>query len=172
MCGFVGEFLTCPDAPAPDGELLRRMGETLRHRGPDGTGLDVTGWYGLHHSRLAIIDLEGGAQPLASPSGDTVVAFNGEIYNHLELRARLEERGHRFRTRADTEVLLHGWQEWGVDLVGRLRGMFAFALVDVKRRRLLLAQNLFHFADGRVGHTKHKVSPPYLSAFYFNCTNR
>lgn len=141
MCGLVGEFVLAEGAGAPDPTLLSAMGETLRHRGPDGAGQVVDTFFGLHHRRLAIIDLVTGQQPLLGPGGDQVVAFNGEIYNFLELRADLESRGHRFQTQTDTEVLLHGYREWGLDLVGRLRGMFAFALVDRRARRLLLARD-------------------------------
>ncbi len=141
MCGFTGEFLTDPQGPPPDGEVLAAMGKLLVHRGPDGGGQVVEDWYGLHHRRLAVIDLVTGDQPMVSASGGLVTAFNGEIYNFRELRKVLEDRGHTFRTRADTEVLLHGYQEWGLDLPSRLRGMFAFALVDRGRRRLLLARD-------------------------------
>ena len=110
MCGFVGEFLLDPGAEPTAPERLHRMGETLRHRGPDGVGQESDGWWSLHHRRLAIIDLARGDQPMASPSGDTVVAFNGEIYNFPELREVLRGRGHSFRTATDTEVLLHGYQ--------------------------------------------------------------
>ncbi len=141
MCGFAGEFLTRAEAPPPREDVLVSMGALLRHRGPDGGGQVVESWYGLHHRRLAVIDLVTGDQPMVSPSGDTVVAFNGEIYNFRELRRELEGKGHHFQTRTDTEVLLHGYQEWGLDLPSRLRGMFAFALVDRVKRRLLLARD-------------------------------
>ncbi len=141
MCGFAGEFLTRPEASPPEGEVLASMGSLVKHRGPDGGGQVVERWYGLHHRRLAVIDLVRGDQPMVSPSGKTVVAFNGEIYNFRGLREELEAKGHTFQTRTDTEVLLHGYQEWGLDLPSRLRGMFAFALVDRERRRLLLARD-------------------------------
>src|SRR5262245_53560111 len=106
------------------------MTRTLRHRGPDGEGVRCGPGYGLGHRRLSIVDVAGGAQPMDDGTGELWVTFNGEIYNYLELRAELEAAGCRFRTRTDTEVLLHGYRVWGEGMVARLRGMFAFALVD------------------------------------------
>jgi asparagine synthase (glutamine-hydrolysing) len=113
----------------------------LRHRGPDGFGTHLEGPVVLGHTRLSIIDVEGGAQPIANEDGSILTVYNGEIWNHEALRAELIRAGHRFRTRCDTEVLVHGWEEWGEDLLPRLSGMFAFALWDGNNERLLLARD-------------------------------
>jgi len=125
------------------GDLLPAMLRALRHRGPDDEGLHVdrTGPVGLGTRRLAIIDPAGGRQPMATPDGDVTVAFNGEIYNFRELRVTLEAAGHQFRTRSDTEVLLHSYRTWGEACAERLRGMFAFAVWDRRRRRLVLGRD-------------------------------
>jgi asparagine synthase (glutamine-hydrolysing) len=117
------------------------MTERLRHRGPDGEGFHLDGGFALGVRRLSIIDRRTGAQPLANETGTLWAALNGEIYNHRELRAALEARGHRFRTRVDTEVLVHAWEEWGEQSVRRLDGMFAYAIWDGERRRLFLARD-------------------------------
>jgi asparagine synthase (glutamine-hydrolysing) len=140
MCGVVGLFHPL-DPTEPDLAAVRRMAEAIRHRGPDGDGFHVEPHLALGHRRLAIVDLAGGAQPMATEDGAVVVSFNGEIYNHLALRAELERAGHRFRTRSDTEAILLGWREWGMGVLGRLNGMFAFALWDRTRGELLLARD-------------------------------
>lgn len=140
MCGIAGIFRPERDRE-PDADLLQKMTRVLAHRGPDGEGQRLQKGYGLGHRRLAIIDIAGGAQPMDDGSGRLWVTFGGEIYNHLELRRELTERGYRFRTHADTEVLLHGWREWGPDLPRRLCGMFAFALVDEDRHELFCARD-------------------------------
>ena len=140
MCGIAGLFH--PFRPTvPPMHSLRAMTEAQRHRGPDGEGFHAEPHLGFGHRRLAIVDLAGGAQPMATEDGAVVVTFNGEIYNHEALRRRLEARGHVFHTRSDTEVLLHGWREWGAQMPARLVGMFAFALCDRKAGRLLLARD-------------------------------
>ncbi len=140
MCGIAGVLYADPGRP-PDADVLKTMGDAIAHRGPDGEGYWAEPGVGLVHRRLSIIDLGGGAQPLGNEDGSVQVVFNGEIYNFEELRAGLEAKGHRFRTRSDTEVLVHLYEEEGDDLVARLRGMFAFALWDRRRRRLLLARD-------------------------------
>src|SRR5690242_7617370 len=120
---------------------MKAMGDAIAHRGPDAEGFWNEAGVGLVHRRLSIIDLSGGDQPIGNEDGSVQVVFNGEIYNFQELRAGLEARGHRFRTHSDTEVLVHLYEEEGEHLVGRLRGMFAFALWDRRRRRLLLARD-------------------------------
>jgi asparagine synthase (glutamine-hydrolysing) len=117
------------------------MTDALRHRGPDGEGFFAEPHVALGHRRLAIVDLAGGAQPMASADGACVVCFNGEIYNHEALRRELTAAGHRFRTHSDTEAILHAWREWGPDCLQRLSGMFAFALWDRERGALLLARD-------------------------------
>jgi asparagine synthase (glutamine-hydrolysing) len=140
MCGIAGIYNFGSGAPAEPG-LVRGMTDLLRHRGPDDRGLFASGALCIGMSRLSIIDLEGGAQPLGSEDGSIQVVCNGEIYNHLELRRELESRGHRFRSRSDAEVLVHAYEEFGDDLLSRLNGMYAFALWDGPRRRLLLARD-------------------------------
>ncbi len=140
MCGVVGLFHPL-DPTLPSEARLRRMADAIAHRGPDGDGFHVEPHLGFGHRRLAIVDLAGGAQPMATEDGQVTVTFNGEIYNHLELRAELEKAGHRFRTRSDTESLLLGWRQWGVGLLERLNGMFAFALFDRGTGQLLIARD-------------------------------
>jgi asparagine synthase (glutamine-hydrolysing) len=140
MCGIAG--IARSDASAVDGRLLVRMTRSLAHRGPDGEGFYTSSGVGLGHRRLAIIDLsDAGTQPMSNEDGTVWVAFNGEIYNFRDLRRDLEQRGHRFHSRTDTEVLVHLYEEYGADLVQHLRGMFAFAIWDDKRKSLLLARD-------------------------------
>jgi asparagine synthase (glutamine-hydrolysing) len=141
MCGICGIVTRRPGGP--DRDALAAMNDTMVHRGPDSGGETVAGPAGLAARRLAIIDLPGGDQPMVSEEGDLVVVQNGEIYNHEQLRRELTARGHRFRTRSDTEALLHAYREHGLDFLSRLRGMFAIALWDAGRRRLLLARDRF-----------------------------
>src|SRR6202051_2092989 len=117
------------------------MRDAMHHRGPDDAGLFVEGAVGLGHRRLSIIDLSGGHQPLANEDGSVTVVYNGEIYNFQELREELLARGHRFKTRSDTEVIVHLYEEVGAECVQRFRGMFAFALWDATRQCLLLARD-------------------------------
>jgi asparagine synthase (glutamine-hydrolysing) len=140
MCGLTGLFHPL-DPAIPDRGALTRMTDLLRHRGPDGEGFHTEPHLGLGHRRLAIVDLAGGAQPMATGDGRIVVSFNGEIYNHAELRSALEALGHVFRTRSDTESILLGWRAWGLGMLDRLDGMFAFALWDRERGELLLARD-------------------------------
>lgn len=124
-------------------EALARMAGAIRHRGPDGYGFYADRSVGLAHVRLSIIDLAGGAQPIASEDGQVIVTFNGEIFNYVELMAQLEGLGHRFRSRSDTEVLVHGWEQWGAGLLPRLLGQFAFAIRDRRADSLILARDRF-----------------------------
>ena len=140
MCGIAGLFY--PATPKPvDPARLRLMIDAMAHRGPDGTGIWTAPGVGFGHLRLSIIDLGGGAQPMALPGDEVVVCYNGEIYNFREVRAELEAKGAVFRTDSDTEVLLHGWRAWGPDLLPRLNGMFAFALYDSNAKTLFLARD-------------------------------
>ena len=140
MCGIAGLFDTRGRREVPRA-LLERMNESQRHRGPDEGGLHVEPGLGLGHRRLSIIDVATGQQPLCNEDGSVIVVFNGEIYNFRELAAELEAAGHVFRTRSDTEVVVHGWEAWGEDCVRRFRGMFAFALWDRNRAALFLARD-------------------------------
>ena len=140
MCGIVGIVSLDPRGTV-DEARLERMRDALRHRGPDGEGLFAEGPVGLGMRRLAIVDVAGGRQPMANEDGTVHIVFNGEIYNHAALRPGLEARGHRYRTRSDTETILHLYEEEGERCVERLQGMFAFAVWDGARRRLLLARD-------------------------------
>jgi asparagine synthase (glutamine-hydrolysing) len=140
MCGIVGIVGLNP-LERVDETRLKRMRDVLRHRGPDGEGLWADGAVGLGFRRLAIVDVEGGAQPMANEDGSVWIVFNGEIYNHAALRPWLESRGHRYRTRSDTETIVHLYEEEGERCVERLQGMFAFAVWDRARERLLLARD-------------------------------
>jgi asparagine synthase (glutamine-hydrolysing) len=117
------------------------MRDVLAHRGPDGAGLHIDRHAALAHRRLSIVDLAGGHQPLSNEDGTVWVTYNGEIYNHASVRRDLEAAGHRYRTRSDTETIVHAYEEWGDDCVHRFRGMFAFAIWDAPRRRLLLVRD-------------------------------
>lgn len=141
MCGITG--IVVAPGRVPNRDLLERMNDSLARRGPDDAGyhLDVEGGCGLGHRRLSIIDLEGGHQPLGTSDGRVWAVVNGEIYNFVELREVLEKAGHRFTTRSDSEVVVHGYREWGEGVVARLEGMFAFALWDADERRLLLGRD-------------------------------
>jgi asparagine synthase (glutamine-hydrolysing) len=139
MCGIAG-IVEAPGR-SPDPGVLEAMGAALRHRGPDDGTVEARGRAGFAFRRLSIIDVAGGRQPIVNEDGSCRIVLNGEIYNHLELRAELESRGHRFRTRSDVEAALHGYEEWGDEVLTRLRGMFAFAIWDERRQRLLLARD-------------------------------
>ena len=138
LCGVAG-FTKLKFCPGP--ERIRSAVQSIIHRGPDQQGVFESNSVALGAARLKIIDLDSGDQPIFSESGDTVIAFNGEIYNHLELRVELERRGHRFRTRTDTETVLAAFLEWDTDCFSRLRGMFAIALWTESRKRLVLARD-------------------------------
>jgi asparagine synthase (glutamine-hydrolysing) len=140
MCGIAG--IVARDFREPIEEArLKRMRDVIRHRGPDGEGLLLDGPVGLAHRRLAIVDVAGGHQPMANEDGTVWIVFNGEIYNHAALRPALEANGHRYRSRSDTETILHLYEEEGERCVERLQGMFAFAIWDLAARRLLLARD-------------------------------
>lgn len=132
MCGVSALLLRDPQADA--GPLLEQLSAGLTHRGPDGQGLVLTSGRsaGLAHRRLSILDLHSGGQPMANEDGSVHVSFNGEIYNYRDLRDELEHAGHRFASQADTEVVVHGWEEWGTRLPERLNGIFAFAILDAR----------------------------------------
>jgi asparagine synthase (glutamine-hydrolysing) len=154
MCGIAG--LVYSDGRRPvDPALLRQMANTIAHRGPDADGFWTGPGAGLAHRRLSIIDLSTGDQPLGNEDGSVQIVFNGEIYNYAALRQELQQKGHRFATNSDTEVIVHLYEEVGEDLVHQLRGMFAFALWDQRKRKLLLARDrvglkpLYYFRDGQ-----------------------
>jgi asparagine synthase (glutamine-hydrolysing) len=155
MCGIAGIISRTADPQA--GKLVLTATQALVHRGPDGEGFWRLAGGGasicaphelsepadivLGHRRLSIIDVVGGAQPMGNEDGSVWLSFNGEIYNHAELRRELEQLGHRYSTQCDTETLLHGWEEWGEGLFGRLNGIFAFAIADLRRREVVLVRD-------------------------------
>src|SRR5688572_1906812 len=141
MCGIAGILSFDPDG-APDMDLLRRMTGAITHRGPDDEGFIARGPAALGHRRLSIIDLAGGAQPMSNEDDTVWIVFNGEIFNFPELRRDLEAAGHVFRTRSDTECIVHLYEEHGPEgCVSRLVGQFAFAIWDERKRRLFLARD-------------------------------
>lgn len=140
MCGICGIYQYSSSEPA-NRQVLLAMLESIQHRGPDDDGIYVDGNLVIGMRRLSIIDLDGGKQPISSEDGNIIVIFNGEIYNYRELRAELQQRGHRFTTASDTEVIAHLYEDLGEDCVRELRGMFSFAVWDKARRRLFLARD-------------------------------
>jgi asparagine synthase (glutamine-hydrolysing) len=140
VCGIAG--IVAPEGLVEDdGPRAVRMRDVLSHRGPDGAGLHTDRYAALAHRRLSIVDLAGGHQPLANEDATIWVTYNGEIYNHADVRPELEAHGHRYRTRSDTETIVHGYEQWGDDCVTRFRGMFAFGLWDAPKQRLLLVRD-------------------------------
>src|SRR3984885_12364848 len=129
MCGICGKFMFDREASVPEA-LLRDMADTIIHRGPDDEGFYTSGQVGLGFRRLSIIDLSGGHQPLSNENGTVWIVFNGEIYNYQGLRQRLIAKGHIFKTKTDTEVIVHLYEEYGADCVKELQGMFGFAIWD------------------------------------------
>src|SRR5688572_23664090 len=140
MCGIAG-IIGTDGLHEDDRARAIVMRDVLTHRGPDGAGLYMDTHAALGHRRLSIVDLAGGHQPLSNEDGNIWVTFNGEIYNHAEVRPGLEAAGHRYRTRSDTETIVHAYEEWGDDCVARFRGMFAFGIWDAPKRRLLLVRD-------------------------------
>lgn len=140
MCGIAG-ILSLNGVPPPRMDELRAMARALHHRGPDGQGARVFGAVGLAHARLSIIDLAGGTQPMGNETEDVWVTFNGEIFNHVELRRSLQKQGHVFRTLSDTEVIVHLYEQYGEQFVEHLNGQFALGLWDTRRQRLVLARD-------------------------------
>ncbi len=140
MCGICGILHTDPQQRA-ERSTLARMNQQIVHRGPDDDGFFVEGNVGLAMRRLSIVDLKTGHQPISNEDANIWIVFNGEIYNHRQLRADLENRGHRYRTKSDTETIIHLYEEYGADCVKYLRGMFAFAIWDARKRRLFVARD-------------------------------
>lgn len=140
MCGITGIVDLAGRRPIEE-SVLKAMNGRLNHRGPDGDGFHFEPGVGLGHRRLSIIDLEGGKQPLYNEDHSVVVTFNGEIFNFMEIEAELLKRGHTFRTRCDTEVIVHAWEEWGEKCLERFNGMFAFAVWDIRKQQLFIARD-------------------------------
>ncbi len=143
MCGIAGQVKFNGKVSAQN---CMAMADAIRHRGPDGSGiyLNEASTVGLSHRRLSFLDLsEAGKQPMTNEDGSLWITYNGEIYNYVELRKQLEQSGHQFHSHTDTEVILHGYEEWGYDVVNHLKGMFAFGIWDEKRKQLFLARDRF-----------------------------
>src|SRR5712691_7906620 len=140
MCGICGQYNFIRNEPV-EPDTIRRMTDSISHRGPDDEGYFFAGPLGLGFRRLSIIDLAGGHQPMSDVEETVWIIFNGEIYNFKELRAELEQHGHHFRTRSDTEVIIHGYKEWGTEVFDHLNGMFGLAIWDVQKERLVLARD-------------------------------
>src|SRR5271170_191750 len=140
MCGICGKFVFGANERVSP-ELVRTMADTIRHRGPDDEGYYVSGQIGLGFRRLSIIDLQSGHQPLSNEDGSIWIVFNGEIYNYQELRAFLLSKGHVFKTRTDTEVIVHLYEELGLACLESLRGMFSFAIWNENTKTLFLARD-------------------------------
>jgi asparagine synthase (glutamine-hydrolysing) len=140
MCGIAGYFQLRDESP-PDRELLGRMVNIIRHRGPDEFGAFMDNRCALGQARLSIIDLATGSQPLSNEDGTLWITFNGEIFNYIELRSELEKNGHKFRTRSDTEVIIHSYEEWGKECLNRFNGQFAFAIYNINNRSLFIARD-------------------------------
>lgn len=142
MCGITGIFVFDPERHI-DSPVLRAMNQQIVHRGPDDDGFHISGNIGIAMRRLSIIDVAGGHQPLANEDETVWIVFNGEIYNHQEIRQQMQARGHRYRTHSDTESIIHAYEEYGCDVVKALRGMFGFALWDSRSRRLFAGRDRF-----------------------------
>jgi asparagine synthase (glutamine-hydrolysing) len=156
MCGIAGQFNFERREPV-DRDNIVRMARSIAHRGPDDEGFFLAGPVGLAFRRLSIIDLVGGHQPMSDAEETVWVIFNGEIYNYLELRTDLQRHGHQFRTNSDTEVIIHGYKEWGTEVFNHLNGMFGLAIWDVRNERLFLARDAmgikliyYRLADGQL----------------------
>src|ERR1043166_3750072 len=153
MCGIAGIYCF-KNGTSVDGSLLQQMTNLLSHRGPDGVGHHLDGNIGLGHRRLAVLDLsEGGRQPMTSEDGKIWITYNGECYNYRDFYPLLHAKGHRLKSTSDTEVLLHLYEEYGLDFLAKIDGMYAFGLWDSKRQRLVLVRDrigikpLFYYYD-------------------------
>src|SRR5882724_7935036 len=156
MCGICGVYHVQSNAPI-NPHLVAQMTSCLEHRGPDDSGTYIHGPIGLGFARLSIIDLAGGHQPMSNEDGTIWLVFNGEIWNYVNLRAELQRKGHHFRTQGDAETVIHAYEEYGLEAVSRLHGMFGFAIWDETRQRLLLARDragkkplYYTFVDGKL----------------------
>ncbi|MGH9558531.1 MAG: asparagine synthetase B family protein, partial [Bryobacteraceae bacterium] len=158
MCGIAGFVTVRPGVNQGVGSeaVLARMNGSIRHRGPDAEGFYSDSHAFMGHRRLSIVDLATGQQPMTQESGELHLVYNGEIFNHADLRPELERAGHRYRSRSDTEMILHAYEQYGPTCLDRFRGMFAFSLWDARRKRLFCARDrlgikpFYYFWDGRL----------------------
>src|SRR3982750_1397170 len=141
MCGINGIAFSSRSGRQVSSSVLERMRDVISHRGPDDKGSFIDGAVGLGHRRLSIVDVASGHQPMTNEDGTLHITYNGEIYNHADFREELEARGHIYQTHCDTETIIHLYEEHGVSCVESLRGMFAFAIWDERKRQLLLARD-------------------------------
>ena len=143
MCGFIG-FVDSINKKEKK-EIIKKMADLIKHRGPDGEGYFVDNNIALGHRRLSIVDLKNGSQPMYNEDKTIAIIFNGEIYNHLKLKEELEKSDHQFQSNCDTEVLIHGYEEWGIEkLLKKLVGMFAFVIYDQKKKKTC-EEGFFYF---------------------------
>src|SRR5437763_6453721 len=156
MCGITGQYNFERHEPV-ERETIVRIAHSIAHRGPDDEGFFIAGPVGLGFRRLSIIDLAGGHQPMSDAEETVWIIFNGEIYNYRELRAELQSKGYQFRTNSDTEVIIHGYKEWGSGVFNHLNGMFGVAIGGLQRKRLVVAGDAmgitlvyYRIAGGRV----------------------
>ena len=140
MCGICGVYNRQSGEPVSH-QLIAEMTSSISHRGPDDRGIHLDNTLGLGFARLSIIDLNGSSQPMSNENGDVWLVFNGEIWNYKELRSEMLEKGHQFRTKGDTETIVHAYEEYGVECIARLHGMFGLAIWDARQKRLLLARD-------------------------------
>ena len=140
MCGICGVFNYGTKEPVSE-VLVRKMNEQIAHRGPDGEGIYIDGQLGFGHKRLSIVDLTKGHQPMSNEDGSIWITFNGEIYNHAEYIPLLKGKGHEFKTDCDTETIIHLYEEYGEDLLGKLNGMFAFTIWDRNKYSIFVARD-------------------------------
>lgn len=164
MCGIFGIFYTDSSRPV-DSAMVKGSTDLMVHRGPDDSGYYVSGNVGLGHRRLSIIDLSSGQQPMANEDGRIITVYNGEIYNYKDIRQELISKGHTFATNCDTEVIVHGYEEWGTDCVQRFNGMFSFVLWDDRTRKLWVVRDrlgikpLYYYSDDHVIVCSSEIKP-------------
>lgn len=154
MCGICGVVNIEHEDPVKS-DILKEMCDVIKHRGPDDEGFLLDGHVGIGMRRLSIIDLNTGKQPISNENGSVWIVFNGEIYNHIELRHELEKKGHQFKTKTDTEAIVHAYEEWGENCVQKLNGMFGFAIWDKRKQMMFIARDrigikpMYYFFDGK-----------------------
>ena len=162
MCGIVG-ILNLNEPKPIDPESIARMAGSIRHRGPDEFGMFLDSWIGMGNVRLSIIDLNSGTQPISNEDETLWIVYNGEIFNYIELKEGLAQKGHRFKTESDTEVIVHLYEEYGPDCLQMLNGQFAFAIWDCSRREMFM-ETAERLAEALADTYDHTFCPPYIRA--------